>query len=378
MTGTARSGRGSDGKPRELRLDNLTLTRKEGFGAFATADAPAGPESLSKAQLSLLGDTALAEHARSRHRWHANLRPVRTRQVEELHEKFNEIFESSLDQGGEQAKAAVALDAYPGLGKTTAVLSFAKHVHNKLIAEDGPFTAEGDERWPVCRIGMDGDTTVKDFNWAMLHFYAHAGRDSGTAKGFKARALDCVMSCETRLLVVDDLHFLRFSSTAGTQLSNHFKAIMNDTPVMILFIGYDLRDKGLYRDPQLERRTTRVGLDPFAIDDEQGRSEWRQVLLTMERQIVLAEKYPGMLADDLADYMFQRSSGHFNSLADLIRRGCHRAITTGTERLTRELLDQVTLDEAAERQRRELTRLIESGKASARPARRRTVKTDGR
>ena len=41
-----------------------------------------------------------------------------------------------------------------------------------------------------------------------------------------------------------------------------------------------------------------------------------------------------MLADDLADYLFARSTGHFASLMSLISRGCLRAIRTGAERLT--------------------------------------------
>ena len=53
---------------------------------------------------------------------------------------------------GDKAKGAIALDAFPGLGKTTAVLAFAKQFHLREIAEHGPVTAAGHERWPVCRV----------------------------------------------------------------------------------------------------------------------------------------------------------------------------------------------------------------------------------
>ncbi|WP_344641526.1 TniB family NTP-binding protein [Kitasatospora cystarginea] len=244
-----------------------------------------------------------------------------------------------------------------------------------MIAENGRLTAAGHERWPVCRVGMTGDTGMKDFNWAMLEFFAHAGRNSGTANMFAYRALDCVISCETRLLIVDDLQFLRFRSQSGTELSNHFKFIANEFPVMLLFIGYDLRDKGLYLDPQLERRVTRLGLKPFDIDNEGGRAQWRRLLLSLEQRLALADKYPGMLADNLSDDLWARSTGHIGSLMTLIRRGCQRAIRTGEERLTRELLAQVKLDEAAERLRKEWEELFRSGRKTTMPAgSRRTVR----
>jgi hypothetical protein len=82
---------------------------------------------------------------------------------------------------------------------------------------------------------------------------------------------------------------------------------------------------------------------------------------------VLAAAHPGMIADDLADYLFARSTGHFASLMTLIARGCRRAARTGTEKLTRDLLDQVRNDAAAEAARQELLAAFDTGKLSARP-----------
>ena len=95
---------------------------------------------------------------------------------------------------------------------------------------------------------------------------------------------------------------------------------------------------------------------PFTIDTETGRREWRKMLLALEQRVVLADKYPGMLADDLSDYLFARSTGHIGSLMTLINRGCQRAVRTGAERLAADLLEQVKNDEASEEARRELQR----------------------
>src|SRR5712664_704646 len=82
---------------------------------------------------------------------------------------------------------------------------------------------------------------------------------------------------------------------------------------------------------QNARRWTTLGVDPFEIGTEPGRRTWRQLLLAIEKDLVLAGSHPGMVADDLADYLFARSTGHFASLMTLITRGCRRAIRAGTE-----------------------------------------------
>lgn len=352
---------------RSLALDNLTLTRKEGFAAFAEApDLPRPPDTTMN-ELAALDEHARGQYNRERRRFISNLRPIKTQQAEVLSADLADIFEAGVDQPSWQAKGMAAIDAFPGLGKTTVGLSFAKKVHNALIGENGRFTEAGHERWPVIRVGMKGDTGVKDFNWAMLEYFAHAGRHSGTANSFLSRALDCAVSCESRLLLVDDLQFLRFRSTRGTELSNQFKTIANEFSLMILFIGHDLESQGLYDDPQLARRITPLGLEPFTIGDEAGRERWRGFLLSLEQRLVLAAKYPGMLADDLSDHLYARCSGHIGTLMSLIRLGCLRAIRSGTERLTNELMAQVKLDRDGERLRAQWEARLASGEETSRP-----------
>ena len=146
-------------------------------------------------------------------------------------------------------------------------------------------------------------------------------------------------------------------------MSNHFKYIANEFPVTLVFVGVGLAARGLFSEgtsyqdaviAQTGRRTTRLDMHPFTIDDDNGRHKWRTLLLALEQRIVLTDKRPGMLADDLSDYLFARSTGHIGSLMTLINRGCQRAVRTGTEMLSRELMDQVKNDEASENARKEL------------------------
>lgn len=368
---SARPGTRPGGEP---DLSNLSPSRKEGFLLFAEAPAREQPEQLSGRQVRALGEAARADRARRLRAWHANLGPFETPQLAGLHEDMWDIIDSN-DLDGDKVKSAIAVDAFPGLGKTTAVMAFARKYHLREIAENGRLTPEGNERLPVCRVGLTGNTSMKDFNRSLLEFYGHPGRHRGTTAQMGHRALDCIQSCHCRLLVVDDLHFLQWGRTNGIEVSNHFKYIAGEFPVTLLMVGVGLEAKGLYSEgdcfddaplAQTGRRTTPLGMQPFMIGTDQHRKEWRKLLLAAERKLVLAGKFPGMLADELPDYLFARSTGHIGSLMTLIKRGCQRAVRTGAERLDRELMDKVKNDAASEKARRELELALEAGKITAR------------
>jgi hypothetical protein len=179
------------------------------------------------------------------------------------------------------------------------------------------------------------------------------------------------VSCRTRLVVVDDVHFLDVRSRDGLEVSNHLKWLANEFPVTFLFVGVSLRERGLMSEgmtsadqamAQTARRWTRLTLHPFRIADEATRVAWRALLLGIERNLILARLRPGMVADELSGYLFARTTGHIGSLMTLINRGCQRAIRCGEETLTADLLDTVKIDEGAENARAPLQAALDSGR----------------
>ncbi|SFY31579.1 ATP-binding protein [Streptomyces atratus] len=184
----------AEGADLRSRLDHLTLSRKEGFARLAGAPRRIRPELLSHRQLKKLCDEALTEYNRARRKWHANLGPLGTPQMKALHEDLWDIFDSN-DQDSDKVKGGIALDAFPGLGKTTAVLAFARKLHRRVMREEGQYTDDGHERWPVCRVGLTSNTGMRDFNRAILEYFGHPGRFRGTTADFGYRALDSVLFC---------------------------------------------------------------------------------------------------------------------------------------------------------------------------------------
>jgi hypothetical protein len=119
-----------------------------------------------------------------------------------LHEDLWDIVDSNVHDAI-KAKGAIAVEGDAGIGKSITVAYFAKDFHLRDVALHGDKTHSGNERWPVCRIGLTGNPSMKDLNRTMLGFYAHPGGRSGTSTQLAERALDCMIACETRLLIVD-------------------------------------------------------------------------------------------------------------------------------------------------------------------------------
>ncbi|WP_370071181.1 TniB family NTP-binding protein [Mycobacterium sp. MAA66] len=286
--------------------------------------------------------------------------PFYTPQAAQLHKQLQVIMEADVAKDGWHTKDAVAIDGLPGLGKTTTMHAFAKKFHDQQIRRHGQYTAAGDERIPVLRVGMRGNTGMTAFNRAACDYYAHPGRRCRDVDELGRRVLRLVLLCETRLLIVDDVHFLHWQRDGGVELNNHFKFIANEFPVTVVVIGIGLAERGVLRAgtaqeslAQTARNTTEYGFFGFKNKMAKQRREWRELLASVDDKIVLAHHRQGMLVEQ-ADYLYARSGGHIGSLLTLIRRACTAAIIDGCELLTMKLFESIAIDSAAERARKEL------------------------
>lgn len=359
------------------------LSRKEGWRRYCDTPPRVRPEPLTPARLRALGPAARDEYDESRHDWHPNMAIVSTPQLASLHKSIDEIVQGNRQGPGsyndDKTLGVAAIDALPGLGKTTIANTFGRAFDRADIARHGPLTPEGNPRLPVFRVGIPADATIKTLNERICMFYGHPAM-SRRHHGFSATrlgsfALDCVISAETRLGILDDVHFVSPRRKDGLDVINHLKFLNSEFPVTFVFAGVDLEGKGFFFEggsgamaskAQIGRRWTRLEVSPFEISSGEGRASWRSLLKTTEQRLVLARARPGML-DGISDYLFERSSGHIGSFFSLISRGCYRAIRTGEEELTRDLLDGVRIDEAAEKARRELAAGFAADRLTTRP-----------
>jgi hypothetical protein len=348
-----------------------SLSRKEGWRRYVDTPPRDRPEQLLPAQLERLGEGAREDYDEARHDWHANFGTLRTPQLAAVHDEL-ELIVSAGRQDPDRVRGAAVIDALPGLGKTTAANSFARGFDRAQIRRHGPLTSEGHERVPVFRVGLTSNTTLRTLNRMICEFYGHPGTGRASAAELASHALDCVLSCESRAGIIDDVHFIDPRRKDGLDVSNHLKWLANELPVTFIYAGVGLAERRFFAEgltgenavlAQTARRWTRLEVPPFEIVSGEGRQHWRGLLKAAERQLVLARAQPGMLTG-LADYLFERTTGHIGSFVTLITRGCFKAIRSGEERLTAGLLDGVRIDEASEQARRQLAAAFAAGRLS--------------
>jgi hypothetical protein len=103
--------------------------------------------------------------------------------------------------------------------------------------------------------------------------------------------------------------------------------------VTLVLIGVGLAERGLFSEgdsytnavlTQTGRRTTALDMRPVTVNTDTGRREWRQMLLAIGQRLALAERHPGMLADEVSDYLFARSTGRIGSMMTLVNCGWAR------------------------------------------------------
>ena len=304
-----------------LRRDEF-LSRYEGWRAFAEADLHEPPEHRTLSEIQSLTDGTRDDYNERRRQYHSTFL-VRTPQVKRILTSLWDVLDANM-QGPDRVKGAAVIDAPPALGKSTVANAFGREFHLQQIQRHGALLDDGSTfHLPVCRVGFNGNMTTRALNEAILNFYAHPAADSAKNRSLRNRnlatvAADCVRRHGTRLIIVDDVHFLRVKG----------KAAMSQTA----------------------RRWTLLTLEPFEPPPRDGGKTWGSLLATIESKLVLANAREGMLRAE-SDYLFTRSSGMIGSLFELIIRGAARAIRTGEENLSRELLDSIQIDAAAEDRR---------------------------
>ncbi|MFW0786405.1 ATP-binding protein [Gordonia sp. CPCC 206044] len=355
----------------DLRAARLVL--KEGFSVLAETAPPTRPDDLTMRAYRSLTDSARKAYDRQRREFHANFGPFVTPAVTTATRTLTNVYESNRFKRGDRLRGSVIMSAPAGLGKSTLVVSFAQQVFRDRRAENGKYTTHGNEYIPVAYISLTSNPTPRGIDALICDFYG-APLNARNEGELLLRARDCVLDCETELFIVDECQFVdETRPTDAIKTVNHLKSLVNMMPGTFIFVGTGLSHdeeiayrgaakqaphpvhRNMVRDhilvQQMGRRWTPITFTGFTLTTQANRNAWEAYLLTMERDMVLCRKRPGMLVEKLSQYLFTRSSGHIGSLMSLIGQGIYRAVTSGEEQLTQNLLDTVTIDTEAERQR---------------------------
>lgn len=140
------------------------------------------------------------------------------------------------------------------------------------------------------------------------------------------------------MLIVDEIHNLNLDTRAGEELSEHL-------PATFVYAGIDVERSGVFtgtRGRQLAGRCGVINTSPFPYA-----GEWKSLVAAMEGTLRLHRHNAGTRVAE-AKYLHQRTGGMIGSLAHLIRSAAFRTMIDETENITRELMDTVLIDYAAQ------------------------------
>ena len=147
------------------------------------------------------------------------------------------------------------------------------------------------------------------------------------------------------MVLVDEIHNMQLATRSGAEVSDTLKYLSERIAATFVYAGIDLERQGLFsgiRGSQIAGRFTLIRTLPFPLADE-----WRGLAATLEDALRLRRHQAGTLAG-LDRYLHQRTGGMIGSLSHLIRGAAIEAIQSGTEQITRKLLDTIDIDHAAQ------------------------------
>jgi hypothetical protein len=332
------------------------LGRKEGWDTFVNAAPRPDFETLTRAQMDRLSEDERVDYNEARMVWNANLPIVRTAQMARAEMIIEQVM-ASARRDGDRLRGSVVIDAAAGLGKTTIATQYARGFHRAMYRRHGPVTGDGHQFLPVAFVSLGSSITLKGVNQRLLQFYGHPAAMKATTDRLGSLLVDCVTSCRTRMIIIDDLHFVDFKDRHGAAVSNHLKWLSNEVPVTFVYAGVGLERRRFFSEgglggedlvyAQTARRATRCPVEPFAIRSDAGLADWLRLLRALGGHLKLADADDTMLVEQARE-LFRRTQGHIASLTNLLDRACWLAIRDGSERITKDVLAKVRVDNAGE------------------------------
>ena len=185
------------------------------------------------------------------------------------------------------AGQGIIVSGPPTTGKTTALLALGAATEHHIKQREPP----DPEHIPVLFISLPPGATPKTISRAIAAFYGIHPPNRATFPELSATALGLMQTHRAQLLIVDEIHNLSHAHRIGAEAS---------------------------------------------------------LVEAFEAHLHLVNHKTGTLPR-LSSYLYTRTGGHIGSLAHLVKKAAITAILDCTERITKDLLETIHIDIAAQR-----------------------------
>ncbi len=152
---------------------------------------------------------------------------------------------------------------------------------------------------------------------------------------------------------IDEIHRLNPRTTTGAETADLLKDLTERIGATFVYAGIDVTTTPLFsgiRGAQLAARATLIHAGPLPARHGQS-YPFRDLVTGIESALDLQAHRPGTLPR-MTSYLHLRTAGRIGALTRLIRQAAITAISDGTEKITKNSLEAITLDHHTEQQRR--------------------------
>jgi hypothetical protein len=259
------------------------------------------------------------------------------------------------------AKNIIALSGRNLAGKSTLAKRWARDIYRDLIT-DSPVDDRGrpirrpTHGWevdfcPVVFLNMGAGAKMAAFDGLILSFFGLP--TSGLVRELTASAVRAIQRHRTKVLVIDDAHFIKTVCKDARDVLDHIKKInteIGEVGATLVLVGADLTDNALAHDPQIAGRMKLRAFPEYEIDSADHQSAWQRIVRDLENQVLphLPAGKPGMLFTELAGELWYRTQGYLGDLRELVCDATLLATEDRSHRIQRKHLDMVDLSVRAE------------------------------
>ncbi len=312
---------------------------------------------LCPASLTQLSTTELATYAGE---VSAGLRaiPLPSGTLSTLSERMAQTVAAS-NASSPGSKDIIALDAPFAAGKSTFVKGWARKLYRSWV---GPMLATDRPVWhpephltaafiPVVYVTLIAGSTVKELNAQILTYLGYPSE--GLARVTTTRVIAALKAHGVRLIVLDDVHMAKTTSTAGRHTLDYLKFLNSELGELggtLTLVGAWLERGPILTDPQIHGRLRLFQFQPFSIASTQHQAQWQDVLRNAEQVVLpyLGKAKPGILTSCHAGMLWRRTQGYLGDLAQLVADATVAALMDRSLTLTRDHLAHVNLSARAQ------------------------------
>ena len=322
--------------------EHRQLTTLAGWRRFVT-EVPAVPELLADDIWAGLDNDKRFAYDEDRLNHHSRLLVVETSTIGKVITEGRRL--SYLNRNASVGRCGLILSGPALTGKTTAITQLGKMIeaiHRRRHPHSG-----GDI--PVLYITVPPAATPKMIAIEFARFLGLPVSRRFNITDIVEAVCGVCLDTRTSLVAVDEIHNLNLATRNGAETSDTLKYFSERIPATFVYAGISVERAGLLsgtRGEQIAGRFSMVRTGPFPPGQQ-----WSGLVAALEHSLRLHRHVPDTLTD-LDGYLHQRTAGMIGSLLRLIRSAAIQAILDGSEYITRNTLDVIDVDLAAETTRR--------------------------